>query len=68
MKTVEASKFLGVKVWVDDENFNIIKGVIRNYEEERKRKLLEFKNEAEIDKFIKWLKQKKKVLKEMTSH
>jgi len=60
MRTVEAKKFLGVKVWEDEDNFTIWRNVIPNTKEENKHKLLEFKSIEEMDEFIKWLKKWRK--------
>ena len=67
MRAVEASKFLGIKVWEDDENYQVLRNVIPNAKEENKRKLLEFKNVDEIDSFIKKLKRWKKDFVEINS-
>lgn len=65
MKSIKADDILGVKVWVDEENFKQANGFIRDEKTMNSKKLLEFKSFKELDDFIKQLKDYRKTMSEV---
>lgn len=60
MRSIEAKKILGVKIKIDEDNYQVMSHIIPDAKEMNKRKLLQFESWDEVDKFVKWLKNWKK--------
>lgn len=62
MKYIKANDILGIRVWVDEENFKQANGFIPNEKTMNNKKFLEFKSFKELDDFMKQLKDYRKTI------
>ena len=65
MRSIKADDILGIRVWVDEENFKQANGFILNEKIMNSKKILEFKSFKELDDFIKQLKYYRKTMPEV---